>query len=242
MKKTILLFLAFMLFCTVFVSCGDADLPGYVTGTLEYTGSDDGHSVRILYPVFDGTDKAAAITEELKARAISYMEEYLLYRNTAGESFGYTVDQVNAAYQSDLLVSVLSVGSYYADGAPHPETVVYTANVNPTSGAVYEFDDIVTDFDAIAALFSDGGFTYLGGANSIFEESRETLSPADLIAGYSSLYGIYPPVYFTLHDGDVCFALSVELIDTFGGHAEFCIPAKAVRDALSGEICQILFN
>ncbi|MCI8388698.1 MAG: hypothetical protein HFE63_09560 [Clostridiales bacterium] len=192
-------------------------------------------SINIAYPSLTGTVNDVVIDEQLKTASVEYMEQYLLYSGIVG-SYRYTVDSITAAYLGDKLASFLCIGSYLDDDSSHPETIAYTLNIDPTTGKLYRFDELISDFDMLADKFRSGKFKLVNGVDGLLNATNYE----DMFVEYSSLYEIYPEVYFINNDGKTELAFVVGLVYTLGGHAEFSIPVDSVKDALTDTIIDLL--
>lgn len=227
---------AVLLLSAIFLtSCGKTDGTDYNIDVDTYNIDDSGRTVSIVFPVMEGTDNDTAVNEALKNASLNEMELYLLYSGSDG-FYRYTIDSVAATYESDRLASFICVGSYTDEGSAHPDTIIYTINVNPNTGALYKFEDLISDFDLLAGKFRAGEFQLADGIDNLLEKTNYE----DMFVGYSSLYKIYPPVYFINDNGTAQLAFSVGLVYDLGGHAEFSVDAQSVKSALTNELCEIL--
>jgi hypothetical protein len=236
MKKVILLILPLIISVLSF-SCknGPSKTAGYTCSEEVYYLDDFNRTIKITYPVISGTDNDELICSILKEAAISNMEHYLRYTNTEG-FYRYTIDSVSAAYTSDKLASFLCVGSYSDEGSSHPESIIYTINLGLKDSKIYSFEELVSDFNFLSDKFKAGRFRLVSGIDGLLDMT----SHEDIFIEYSSLYGIYPPLYFIAGDNKTELAFSVGLVYTLGGHAEFSIDVNSVKNALTETLIELL--
>ncbi len=236
MKKVIVFILTLAMLALV--SCTKSlPMADYNCTAAQYSEDTNEHELRIYYPVIVGAENSDALNEKLRDAAVSYMENYLTY-NAPNGYYTYEIGTVTATLQLPELVSFLCIGSCYSESAPHPETIVYTLNMDPRDGSFYEFDELISDFDLLAKKFTDGKFDQISGAEDLIDQ----ISLTDMFTQYSSLYKIYPPLYFIADDNDVLLAFSVELVYSLGGHAEFAIDTDDVKKAIGTQLSQIIYN
>ena len=237
MKRAILILLS--VFVILLASCGGSITPGeYNYSAATYTIDEDNRYISIAYPVLTGTDYDDAINELLLSESLEQMENYLTYSAGAndGRFYRYTIDSVSSQCLGQELASFLCVGSYSDDYSDYPEAIVYSFNLNPKTGELYAFDELILDFSIIKEKFESGAFDYISGLETLL-----TLpTSSDMIIGYGDTYQLYPPIYFIADENDFELALSVGLVYELGGHAEFSIDADLVSSALTEQLLGML--
>ena len=134
------------------------------------------------------------------------------------------------------LASFLCVGSYSDEYSDYPETIVYSFNLNPKTGELYNLDELILDFSIIKEKFESGAFDYISGLENLLTLTNYS----DMIVGYGDTYQLYPPIYFIAEENDFELALSVGLVYELGGHAEFSIDADLVSSALTETLLGML--
>ncbi len=223
MKKRIVSVLtaAGVLFCLFLTACGKETGPSYVCSveTFEQT-TENGVRCYLGCPVVQGHPDEKRLNEALAAASAGEMERWLL-DHAVGKTGVYRVDEVTNTCRLERLASFLCVGSFTADDAAEPETVVYTLNLDPETGRLYTFDELVSDFSKLAA--HEAEFRSESGAVEL-----------RLIAPYIDLYHLRPPLYFLMQDGELRVGISVEVGYFEGGHAEYTLPVEIAGSALTG--------
>ena len=187
-----------------------------------------------LMPEEDYSAVNQTIREDMEAKA----ERFLRYSTDVDFPGEYVIDGIFPGYLGEKFASFLCTGYYAAEGADHPELIVFSLNMDLTTGKLLSFEETVADFDALAAEFCRGKFTLLPG--SLLKEGE--FSPADLLAEEGSLYGIYPTVSFRENENEMLFVFSVELPYALGGHAEFGLPLSEAADSLTEAVCSLLIH
>lgn len=237
MKRAILILLS--VFVILLASCGGSITPGeYNYSAATYTIDEDNRYISIAYPVLTGTDYDDAINELLLSESLEQMENYLTYSAGAndGRFYRYTIDSVSSQCLGEELASFLCVGSYSDEYSDYPETIVYSFNLNPKTGELYAFDELILDFSIIKEKFESGAFDYISGLENLLTLTNYS----DMIVGYGDTYQLYPPIYFIAEENDFELALSVGLVYELGGHAEFSIDADLVSSALTEQLLGML--
>ena len=237
-KRAILILLSILIILPL-VSCGDTKTPGeYNYSAATYIVDEDDRYISVAYPVLTGTDNDDAINELLLAESLEQMETYLTYSAGAndGRFYRYTIDSVSSQCLGEELASFICVGSYSDEFSNYPETIVYSFNLNPKTGELYAFDELISDFSLIKEKFESGAFDYLNGLENLLELTNYK----DMIVGYSDEYQLYPPIYFIAEDNDFELALSVGLVYELGGHAEFSIDSDLISSALTEQLLGML--
>ena len=230
MERVILILLS--VFVILLASCGGSITPGeYNYSAATYTIDEDSRYISIAYPVLTGTEFDDAINELLLSESLEQMENYLTYSAGAndGRFYRYTIDSVSSQCLGQELASFLCVGSYSDDYSDYPEAIVYSFNLNPKTGELYAFDELILDFSIIKEKFESGAFDYISGLENLLTLTNYS----DMIVGYGDTYQLYPPIYFIAEENDFELALSVGLVYELGGHAEFSIDADLVSSALT---------
>lgn len=237
MKRAILILLS--VFVILLASCGGSITPGeYNYSAATYTIDEDSRYISIAYPVLTGTDYDDAINELLLSESLEQMENYLTYSAGAndGRFYRYTVDSVSSQCLGQELASFLCVGSYSDEYSDYPEAIVYSFNLNPKTGELYNLDELILDFSIIKEKFESGAFDYISGLENLLTLTNYS----DMIVGYGDTYQLYPPIYFIAEENDFELALSVGLVYELGGHAEFSIDADLVSSALTEQLLGML--
>lgn len=237
MKRAILIILS--VFVILLASCGGSITPGeYNYSAATYTIDEDSRYISIAYPVLTGTDYDDAANELLLSESLEQMENYLTYSAGAndGRFYRYTIDSVSSQCLGEELASFLCVGSYSDDYSDYPEAIVYSFNLNPKTGELYAFDELILDFSIIKEKFESGAFDYISGLENLLTLTNYS----DMIVGYGDTYQLYPPIYFIAEENDFELALSVWLVYELGGHAEFSIDADLVSSALTEQLLGML--
>lgn len=237
MKRVILIILS--VFVILLASCGGSITPGeYNYSAATYTIDEDSRYISIAYPVLTGTDYDDAINELLLSESLEQMENYLTYSAGAndGRFYRYTIDSVSSQCLGQELASFLCVGSYSDEYSDYPETIVYSFNLNPKTGELYAFDELILDFSIIKEKFESGAFDYISGLENLLTLTNYS----DMIVGYGDTYQLYPPIYFIAEENDFELALSVGLVYELGGHAEFSIDADLVSSALTERLLEMI--
>lgn len=230
MKRAILILLS--VFVILLASCGGSITPGeYNYSAATYTIDEDSRYISIAYPVLTGTDYDDAANELLLSESLEQMENYLTYSAGAndGRFYRYTIDSVSSQCLGQELASFLCIGSYSDEYSDYPETIAYSFNLNPKTGELYAFDELILDFSIIKEKFESGAFDYISGLENLLTLTNYS----DMIVGYGDTYQLYPPIYFIADENDFELALSVGLVYELGGHAEFSIDADLVSSALT---------
>ncbi|MBQ8509770.1 MAG: hypothetical protein IJ493_07680 [Clostridia bacterium] len=223
------------LFLLTLSACG-SDNPDYECTLTTYSQESGDSFIEIAYPVLTGDAVSGSLEEKIRGYVVDYMEQYLRYANAEG-AYSYVIDDVTVTCRLPGLVSVLCAGSFTDADSSYPETIVYTLNINPESAVIYnEFDDFIADFDALADTFRSGGFTLESGVNDLLTKTNYT----DMFIAYSDLYGIYPPLYVIDSGDGLRLGLSVELVYTLGGHAEFSIPLDEIDGAITDTLRSLI--
>ena len=237
MKRAILILLS--VFVILLASCGGSITPGeYNYSAATYTIDEDNRYISIAYPVLTGTEFDDAINELLLSESLEQMENYLTYSAGAndGRFYRYTIDSVSSQCLGEELASFLCVGSYSDEYSDYPETIVYSFNLNPKTGELYNLDELILDFSIIKEKFESGAFDYISGLENLLTLTNYS----DRIVGYGDTYQLYPPIYFIADENDFELALSVGLVYELGGHAEFSIDADLVSSALTEQLLGML--
>ena len=237
MKRAILILLS--VFVILLASCGGSITPGeYNYSAATYTIDEDSRYISIAYPVLTGTDYDDAANELLLSESLEQMENYLTYSAGAndGRFYRYTIDSVSSQCLGEELASFLCVGSYSDEYSDYPETIVYSFNLNPKTGELYNLDELILDFSIIKEKFESGAFDYISGLENLLTLTNYS----DMIVGYGDTYQLYPPIYFIADENDFELALSVGLVYELGGHAEFSIDADLVSSALTEQLLGML--
>ena len=237
MKRAILIILS--VFVILLASCGGSITPGeYNYSAATYTIDEDSRYISIAYPVLTGTDYDDAANELLLSESLEQMENYLTYSAGAndGRFYRYTIDSVSSQCLGEELASFLCVGSYSDEYSDYPETIVYSFNLNPKTGELYNLDELILDFSIIKEKFESGAFDYISGLENLLTLTNYS----DMIVGYGDTYQLYPPIYFIAEENDFELALSVGLVYELGGHAEFSIDADLVSSALTEQLLGML--
>ena len=237
MKRAILILLS--VFVILLASCGGSITPGeYNYSAATYTIDEDSRYISIAYPVLTGTDYDDAANELLLSESLEQMENYLTYSAGAndGRFYRYTIDSVSSQCLGEELASFLCVGSYSDEYSDYPETIVYSFNLNPKTGELYNLDELILDFSIIKEKFESGAFDYISGLENLLTLTNYS----DMIVGYGDTYQLYPPIYFIAEENDFELALSVGLVYELGGHAEFSIDADLVSSALTEQLLGML--
>ena len=237
MKRAILILLS--VFVILLASCGGSITPGeYNYSAATYTIDEDSRYISIAYPVLTGTDYDDAANELLLSESLEQMENYLTYSAGAndGRFYRYTIDSVSSQCLGEELASFLCVGSYSDEYSDYPETIVYSFNLNPKTGELYNLDELILDFSIIKEKFESGAFDYINGLENLLTLTNYS----DMIVGYGDTYQLYPPIYFIADENDFELALSVGLVYELGGHAEFSIDADLVSSALTEQLLGML--
>ena len=237
MKRVILILLS--VFVILLASCGGSITPGeYNYSAATYTIDEDNRYISIAYPVLTGTGFDDAINELLLSKSLEQMENYLTYSAGAndGRFYRYTIDSVSSQCLGEELASFLCVGSYSDEYSDYPEAIVYSFNLNPKTGELYAFDELILDFSIIKEKFESGAFDYISGLENLLELTNYS----DMIVGYSDEYQLYPPIYFIAEENDFELALSVGLVYELGGHAEFSIDADLISSALTEQLLAMI--
>ncbi len=237
MKRAILILLS--VFVILLASCGGSITPGeYNYSAATYTIDEDSRYISIAYPVLTGTDYDDAANELLLSESLEQMENYLTYSAGAndGRFYRYTIDSVSSQCLGEELASFLCVGSYSDEYSDYPETIVYSFNLNPKTGELYNLDELILDFSIIKEKFESGAFDYISGLENLLTLTNYS----DMIVGYGDTYQLYPPIYFIAEENDFELALSVGLVYELGGHAEFSIDADLVSSALTETLLGML--
>ena len=237
MKRAILILLS--VFVILLASCGGSITPGeYNYSAATYTIDEDNRYISIAYPVLTGTDYDDAANELLLSESLEQMENYLTYSAGAndGRFYRYTIDSVSSQCLGEELASFLCVGSYSDEYSDYPETIVYSFNLNPKTGELYNLDELILDFSIIKEKFESGAFDYISGLENLLTLTNYS----DMIVGYGDTYQLYPPIYFIADENDFELALSVGLVYELGGHAEFSIDADLVSSALTEQLLGML--
>ena len=239
MKRAILILLSVLLIILPLASCGGTITPGeYNYSAATYVVDEDDHYISVAYPVLTGTDNDDAINSMLVKASIEQMETYLTYSAGVGDGrfYRYTIDSVSSQCLGEELASFLCVGSYSDEFSDYPETIVYSFNLNPQTGELYTFDELICDFSLIKEKFESGAFDYISGLDNLLELTNYS----DMIVGYSDEYQLYPPIYFIAEENDFELALSVGLVYELGGHAEFSIDADLISSALTEQLLAMI--
>lgn len=237
MKRAILILLS--VFVILLASCGGSITPGeYNYSAATYTIDEDSRYISIAYPVLTGTEFDDAINELLLSESLEQMENYLTYSAGAndGRFYRYTIDSVSSQCLGQELASFLCVGSYSDEYSDYPETIVYSFNLNPKTGELYNLDELILDFSIIKEKFESGAFDYISGLENLLTLTNYS----DMIVGYGDTYQLYPPIYFIAEENDFELALSVGLVYELGGHAEFSIDADLVSSALTERLLEMI--
>ena len=237
MKRAILILLS--VFVILLASCGGSITPGeYNYSAATYTIDEDSRYISIAYPVLTGTEFDDAINELLLSESLEQMENYLTYSAGAndGRFYRYTIDSVSSQCLGEELASFLCIGSYSDEYSDYPETIVYSFNLNPKTGELYNLDELILDFSIIKEKFESGAFDYISGLENLLTLTNYS----DMIVGYGDTYQLYPPIYFIADENDFELALSVGLVYELGGHAEFSIDADLVSSALTEQLLGML--
>lgn len=237
MKRAILILLS--VFVILLASCGGSITPGeYNYSAATYTIDEDSRYISIAYPVLTGTEFDDAINELLLSESLEQMENYLTYSADAndGRFYRYTIDSVSSQCLGQELASFLCIGSYSDEYSDYPETIAYSFNLNPKTGELYAFDELILDFSIIKEKFESGAFDYISGLENLLTLTNYS----DMIVGYGDTYQLYPPIYFIADENDFELALSVGLVYELGGHAEFSIDADLVSSALTEQLLGML--
>ncbi|HIX92805.1 MAG TPA: hypothetical protein H9681_08005 [Firmicutes bacterium] len=237
MKRAILILLS--VFVILLASCGGSITPGeYNYSAATYTIDEDSRYISIAYPVLTGTDYDDAANELLLSESLEQMENYLTYSAGAndGRFYRYTIDSVSSQCLGQELASFLCIGSYSDEYSDYPETIAYSFNLNPKTGELYAFDELILDFSIIKEKFESGAFDYISGLENLLTLTNYS----DMIVGYGDTYQLYPPIYFIADENDFELALSVGLVYELGGHAEFSIDADLVSSALTEQLLGML--
>lgn len=237
MKRAILILLS--VFVILLASCGGSITPGeYNYSAATYTIDEDSRYISIAYPVLTGTDYDDAANELLLSESLEQMENYLTYSAGAndGRFYRYTIDSVSSQCLGQELASFLCIGSYSDEYSDYPETIAYSFNLNPKTGELYAFDELILDFSIIKEKFESGAFDYISGLENLLTLTNYS----DMIVGYGDTYQLYPPIYFIADENDFELALSVGLVYELGGHAEFSIDADLVSSALTERLLEMI--
>ena len=237
MKRAILILLS--VFVILLASCGGSITPGeYNYSAATYTIDEDSRYINIAYPVLTGTEFDDTANELLLSKSLEQMENYLTYSAGAsdGRFYRYTIDSVSSQCLGQELASFLCVGSYSDEYSDYPETIVYSFNLNPKTGELYAFNELILDFSIIKEKFESGAFDYINGLENLLTLTNYS----DMIVGYGDTYQLYPPIYFIAEENDFDLALSVGLVYELGGHAEFSIDADLVSSALTEHLLGML--
>ena len=237
MKRAILILLS--VFVILLTSCGGTITPGeYNYSAATYIVDEDDCYISVAYPVLTGTDYDDAINELLLSESLEQMENYLTYSAGAndGRFYRYTIDSVSSQCLGEELASFLCVGSYSDEYSDYPEAIVYSFNLNPKTGELYNLDELILDFSIIKEKFESGAFDYISGLENLLTLTNYS----DMIVGYDDTYQLYPPIYFIADENDFELALSVGLVYELGGHAEFSIDADLVSSALTERLLEMI--
>ena len=196
--------------------------------------------IEIISPVFSGCESADELTAAVREYSSAYIDTLLVYQYQ-GEGY-CSLDRVELTCQSDRFASFVCIGSCYTDGMAHPHVFTYTVNLDISSGEILEFEDIISDFDALAEVFKDGRFSLIETDNPALNAELDDISMDDRLIGYSSLYEIYPPVYFMKDGDDIFLVLSLEEVYALGSFADYRINAEDIRELLTERAISLLFD
>ena len=144
-----------------------------------------------------------------------------------GVAVRYEVAKTSVTYLGGNLLSVRSAGSItYSDGSEDVD-FAYSNVINLSTGRNITQKKIYQKFGEIKALFENGRFTQISGAQNL----TSSISLADMMSQYAmyELYNTYPDTYFTPKE----LVIIVELNTKLGGYAEFSIPLSDVNAYLS---------
>lgn len=187
-----------------------------------------GDSVKILrYPVAVGEG-----TDALNARLKHHAEEIYTTHATGaltmrdeGETFTYEVTEVEIKRFDGEILSFLCRAAYTSPVDGTEKQIVYTGNLDPKTGESIAPEDLITDWDAMAALLRAGKATQTWGSAELLEQ----MSWDDLLLQIKPAYGIYPAVCF----GGTGVEIAFEVLPLFGGTAGFAVSYADAADCIA---------
>ncbi len=237
MKKHFSFICAVLIFTLVLITASGCfktlPIADYNCSAAQYLDETDQRLLRVYYPVIHGSGVGDGVNEALKAAALLYMEDYLAANQHEGY-YAYEIGTVTPTLQLPELASFLCVGSYSVEGSLTASSVVYTINIDPQSGEILDYDELVADYDILKNNFTSEKFEQVGGLNDLLEQ----ISCSDIIANCDDR----PPLYFIADENDVLLAFSFELTHKLGGHAEFAIDTDKIKKALSERLTAIIYE
>lgn len=202
----------------------------YIGYTMNYDEETDAGRINVQIPYYHMSDDQTkdVLEDGFADFVLKTANDYILYANPTG-FYDYKIDSVVFGCVRNKFVSSFSSGTFTDENSERPEILTYALNASPLSGSVYTTDDLIADFDILADAFKAGKFSLTYGYSDLLKETNYD----DLIAGYSSLYSIYPAIYFRDEGDAVKLSMVIELVYDLGGYAEFSIDVDSVKDALT---------
>lgn len=163
----------------------------------------------LRYPRLSG-DANSSVNDVLKSIAERAYTEHTANVQTMiaeGNSFAYTVTEVEVLRNDVALLSVLCRAEIKIDGRL-TQRVVYACNLNPATGEEYTADALVSNFSALGKLLREGKGTLVWGSAELSTQTNWD----ELLVQIKPNYGIYPAVCFD-KDGIILNFEVVELLD-----------------------------
>ena len=210
----------------------------YIGYTMNHDEETDAGRINVQIPYYHMSDDQTkdAVEDGFTDFVLKTAKDYILYANPTG-FYDYRIDNVVFGCVREKFVSSFSSGAFTDESSDRPEILTYAVNASPLSGSVYKTEDLIADFDILAEAFKAGEFSLTYGYPDLLKETNYE----DLISGYSSLYSIYPAIYFRDEGDTVKLSMVIELVYDLGGYAEFSIDVDTVKDALT-ETCLALLS
>lgn len=197
------------------------------TDDVIFGGKDYG-DVTLLYPELDGSDGAnALIFDAVKRRCTEALPNLSSYESGDMPEVTYEITSFRITYLSETFLSAKVEGVLTVSLAPHPSPFVYALNFDLENLIELGASDILSDFDRIKKLFTEGKFTLEEGDRSLLSDT----SAEDIIMQYRSEYEIYPQIWFSSEK----LYLNAELVYTLGSNAVYSIDLGEVKAYLNAE-------
>ena len=186
----------------------------------------DRGDITLLYIELDGIEAANELLLNIAERHCSQkLPNLSSYEEGEMPEVTYEIENISVTYLSASLLSARVDGTLTVSLAHHPEPFVYTVNLDLDDLTELTSADIVKNFDAIKALFTNGKFELVQGREGL----ENDITPEDMIMQYRSEYEIYPYFHFSK---DKLF-MNVELVYTLGSNALYSIDMSNVKKHLN---------
>lgn len=215
MKK--LLCLIFLVFCLAScsasnISLEDMMLQNDVTYDIE-TATWNDNQIYISYPQIKNLsnyEKQMQINNLIRDEAIKIIDRYV-----AAEALKLEI-KYDIKLRNDKVLSVAFDGVGYVDGAPYPNNLFHTVNVDVQTGDKFRFDDVMTPNDRFVKTFKAG----IEFSNLYAKQILDAIPNEELLMKLRNAdtgKGEHTYTYFT----DKSLGISLETIHALGDHIEY---------------------